>query len=78
MIIKAVENFVGMDILHANSNVVSNPAPVFPALSRNLIERIERGALWDHDGKHFQTPDGVRNNAKSILMMAQGFKGRAK
>ena len=45
MIIKAVENFVGMDILHANSNVVSNPAPVFPALSRNLIERIERGAL---------------------------------
>ena len=33
------------------------------------------------DGKEFQTPEGVRNNAKSIFkisMVAQGFKGRAK
>ena len=37
------------------------------------------GALVD--GKEFQTPAGVRNNAKSIFkipMLAQGFKGRAK
>jgi len=33
------------------------------------------------DGKEFRTPDGVRNNAKSIYkvtMLAQGFKGRMK
>jgi hypothetical protein len=33
------------------------------------------------DGKEFQTPAGVRNNAKSIFkiaMIAQGFKGRPK
>jgi len=33
------------------------------------------------DGKEYRTPDGVRNNAKSIYkidMVAQGFKGRAK
>jgi gluconolactonase len=33
------------------------------------------------DGKEFTTPDGVRNNAKTIYklpMLAQGFTGRAK
>jgi hypothetical protein len=33
------------------------------------------------DGKEYRTPDGVRNNAKSIYridMVAQGFKGRVK
>ncbi len=38
------------------------------------------GALGP-DGKEFKTPEGVRNNAKSIFkipMLAQGFKGRAK
>ena len=39
-----------------------------------------RGALGP-DGKEFKTPEGVRNNAKTIYkiqMIAQGFKGRAK
>jgi gluconolactonase len=39
-----------------------------------------RGALGP-DGKEFRTPEGVRNNAKTIYkiaMLAQGFKGRAK
>jgi hypothetical protein len=33
------------------------------------------------DGKEFKTPEGVRNNAKTIYkiqMIAQGFRGRAK
>jgi len=39
-----------------------------------------RGALGP-DGKEFKTPEGVRNNAKTIYkiqMIAQGFRGRAK
>ena len=39
-----------------------------------------RGALGP-DGKEFRTPEGVRNNAKTIYkipMLVQGFKGRAK
>jgi gluconolactonase len=39
-----------------------------------------RGAFGP-DGKEFKTPEGVRNNAKTIYkipMIAQGFKGRAK
>ena len=39
-----------------------------------------RGALGP-DGKEFRTPEGVRNNAKTIYkipMLAQGFKNRAK
>ena len=39
-----------------------------------------RGALGP-DGKEFKTPEGVRNNAKTIYkipMLAQGFKNRAK
>ena len=39
------------------------------------------GGAMGPDGKEFQTPEGVRNNAKTIFkipMLAQGFKARAK
>jgi hypothetical protein len=39
------------------------------------------GGALGPDGKEFATPQGVRNNAKTIFkipMMAEGFKGRAK
>lgn len=41
---------------------------------------VGAGALGP-DGKEFETPKGVRNNAKTIYKistLAQGFKGRAK
>jgi hypothetical protein len=41
---------------------------------------VGSGALGA-DGQEFTTPEGVRNNAKTIYkiqMLAEGFKGRAK
>ena len=39
------------------------------------------GGGFGPDGKEFTTPQGVRNNAKTIYkisMLAQGYQGRAK
>ena len=61
------------------------PAPrdvasiAFSGPDKKSIYVTSGGALID--GKEFQTPAGVRNNAKSIFklpMLSQGFKGRAK
>ena len=52
----------------------------FSGPDKKTLYVVGGGALGP-DGKEIQTPEGVRNNAKSIFkitMLAQGFKGRAK
>ena len=52
----------------------------FSGPDKKTLYAQTRGALGP-DGKEFRTPEGVRNNAKTIYkipMLAQGFKGRAK
>jgi len=62
------------------------PAPrspisvAFSGPDKKTLYIVGSGALGP-DGKEFNTPAGVRNNAKSIYkiaMIAQGYKGRAK
>jgi gluconolactonase len=51
----------------------------FSGPDKKMLYVVGSGAIVD--GKEFKTPEGVRNNAKSIFkisMLAQGFKGRAK
>lgn len=64
--------------------VIPAPRPVisvaFSGPDKRTLYVVGGGALGP-DGTEFQTPAGVRNNAKSIFkirMLAQGFKGRAK
>jgi gluconolactonase len=52
----------------------------FSGPDKKTLYCVGSGALGP-DGKEFRTPEGVRNNAKSIYkinMLAQGFGGRAK
>jgi gluconolactonase len=52
----------------------------FSGPDKKTLYCVGSGALGP-DGKELRTPDGVRNNAKSIYkinMLAQGFGGRAK
>jgi gluconolactonase len=52
----------------------------FAGRDKKTLYIVGSGALAA-DGKEFVTPDGVRNNAKTIYklpMLAEGFKGRAK
>jgi len=52
----------------------------FSGKDKGTLYVVGSGALGP-DGKEFLTPEGVRNNAKTIYrisMLAQGFKGRAK
>ena len=52
----------------------------FAGRDKKTLYIVGSGALGA-DGKEFITPEGVRNNAKTIYklsMLAQGFKGRAK
>jgi len=45
-----------------------------------MLYIVGSGALGA-DGKEFITPEGIRNNAKTIYklsMLTEGFKGRAK
>lgn len=62
------------------------PAPrgvisaAFSGPGKKTLYVVGSGAA-DADGKEFQTPPGVRNNAKTIYkidMLAQGFEGRVK
>jgi gluconolactonase len=51
----------------------------FSGPDKKMLYMTGSGAIIN--GKEFETPEGVRNNAKSIFkipMIAQGFKGRAK
>ena len=59
-------------------NVIS---VAFPALDEGHFTSSREVALVGPDGKSSFTPEGVRNNAKTIYkiqMLAQGFAGRAK
>jgi gluconolactonase len=52
----------------------------FAGRDKKTLYVVGSGALAA-DGKEFTTPEGVRNNAKTIYklpMLAEGFKGRAK
>jgi gluconolactonase len=52
----------------------------FSGPNKKTLYVVGSGALGQ-DGKEFVTPEGVRNNAKTIYkipMLAQGFKGRVK
>jgi gluconolactonase len=52
----------------------------FSGSDKKTLYIVGSGALGP-DGKELRTPDGVRNNAKTIYkikMTAQGFEGRAK
>ena len=52
----------------------------FAGSGKKTLYIVGSGALGA-DGKEFTTPEGVRNNAKTIYklsMLAEGFKGRAK
>jgi gluconolactonase len=52
----------------------------FSGADKKVLYIVASGALGP-DGKEFVTPEGVRNNAKTIYkiqMLAEGFKGRAK
>jgi gluconolactonase len=52
----------------------------FSGKDKKTLYVVGAGALGP-DGKEFHTPEGVRNNAKTIYriqMIAQGFKGRVK
>jgi gluconolactonase len=52
----------------------------FAGRDKKTLYVVGSGALGA-DGKEFTTPDGVRNNAKTIYklsMLTEGFKGRAK
>jgi len=64
--------------------VIPTPRSVISAAfsgpGKKTLYVVGAGALGP-DGQEFRTPEGVRNNAKSIYkiaMLAQGFKGRAK
>lgn len=63
--------------------VIPTPRPgasvCFSGPDKKTLYSQGRGALGP-DGKEYKTPEGVRNNAKSIYkieMIAQGYKGRA-
>src|ERR1700737_3665683 len=52
----------------------------FSGPDKKTLYVVGAGALGS-DGKEFQTPQGVRNNAKTIYkiaMLAEGFQGRVK
>lgn len=63
--------------------VIPTPRPgasvCFAGPDKKTLYSQGRGALGQ-DGKEYKTPEGVRNNAKSIYkieMIAQGYKGRS-
>jgi len=77
----------GVQVFNAQGKylgVIPTPRPVisvaFSGPDKKALYVVGGGALGP-DGKEFTTPQGVRNNGKTIFkipMLAQGFKGRAK
>jgi gluconolactonase len=64
--------------------LIPTPRPAisvaFSGTGKRMLYIVGSGALGP-DGQEFKTPDGVRNNAKTIFrlpMIAAGFSGRAK
>ena len=53
----------------------------FAGPAKKTLYIVGSGAALGPNGTEFVTPEGVRNNAKSIYrieMLAEGFRGRAK
>jgi gluconolactonase len=77
----------GVQVLDAEGKylgIIPTPRPVisvaFSGTGKRTLYVVGSGALGP-DGKEFVTPEGVRNNAKTIYrvpMLAQGYRGRAK
>ena len=66
-----------LGVIPAPRNVIS---VAFSGPDKKVLYVVGSGALGP-DGRELTTPEGVRNNAKTIYklpMRAQGFKGRAK
>jgi len=66
-----------LGVIPAPRNLIS---VAFSGPDKRVLYVVGSGALGP-DGQEFTTPEGVRNNAKTIYklpMRAQGFKGRAK
>jgi gluconolactonase len=66
-----------LGVIPTPRNVIS---VAFSGADKKVLYVVASGALGP-DGKEFVTPEGVRNNAKTIYkipMLAEGFKGRAK
>jgi gluconolactonase len=66
-----------LGVIPAPRSVIS---AAFSGPGKKTLYVVGSGAL-DLDGKEFQTPAGVRNNAKTIYkiaMLAEGFRGREK
>jgi gluconolactonase len=66
-----------LGVIPAPRNVIS---VAFAGPDKNVLYVVGSGAVGP-DGRESTTPEGVRNNAKTIYklpMRAQGFKGRAK
>jgi gluconolactonase len=66
-----------LGVIPTPRNVIS---VAFAGPNKKTLYVVGSGALGP-DGKEFTTPEGVRNNAKTIYkltMLAEGFKGRAK
>ena len=66
-----------LGVIPAPRSVIS---AAFSGPDKKTLYVVGSGALGA-DGKEFKTPEGVRNNAKTIYkidMLAEGFKGRAK
>jgi gluconolactonase len=66
-----------LGVIPTPRNVIS---VAFSGADKRVLYVVGSGALGP-DGREFTTPEGVRNNAKTIYrlpMRAQGFKGRAK
>jgi gluconolactonase len=66
-----------LGLIPAPRNVIS---VAFSGADKRVLYAVGSGALG-RDGKELTTPEGVRNNAKTIYklpMRAQGYKGRAK
>jgi gluconolactonase len=65
--------------------LIPTPRPVITAAFAGPVKRtlyvVGAGAALGPNGTEFVTPEGVRNNAKSIYrieMLAEGFRGRPK
>ena len=66
-----------LGVIPTPRNVIS---VAFSGADKKMLYVVGSGALGP-DGQEFTTPEGVRNNAKTIYklpMRAQGFEGRAK
>lgn len=83
-----VSSAPGVQVFSPEGNylgVIPTPRPVislaFSGPGKRTLYAVGAGAAVGPNGTEFQTPPGVRNNAKSIYkisMVAQGFAGRVK